>query len=191
MHSVDITEQEVGQAEPPSSGVNAIRLQLALRGSQVEEVVGPLDVLITEFKAMITLQPAQVVNDVPGLRNLVLGPPRRRSDTRQAVDLDRRQSTGARSIGNSRQANQSLGLGTTESYADGIAVGVITVEAKTCIVDQGVRKSACPTQGEGLGVDAILCCEVAAADYAVAGPRGILTAQMTIAIAAKQAIRFV
>ena len=67
MYAVHITEQEIRQAKLPSTRVNSIRLQFALWGSQIEEVVGPPDVLIPKFEAMTALQPAQIFNDVPSL----------------------------------------------------------------------------------------------------------------------------
>ena len=80
VHAVDIAEQEIRQAECSASGVDSVRLQLALWCTQVEEVVCTLEILVAEFEAMAALQPAQVLNNVPGLRNLVLRSPRRGSD---------------------------------------------------------------------------------------------------------------
>src|SRR4029077_14202620 len=76
-------------------------------------------------------------------------------------------------------------------YSDGIAVGVITTESESRIVNQCARERARPAQRERLCVDAIFRREVPAADYTVAGPRGILTAQMPIAVAAKETIGLV
>jgi hypothetical protein len=126
--AVHVTEQEVRQAEGPACSVDTVCLQLALRSPQVEKVVGPLEELIAEFEAMTAFQPAQILNNIPGLRNLVLRPPRRRSDSRQAIDFDRGQSSRTRSVRDPRQPDKTLGLRLTKSYPNRVAVGVIAVE---------------------------------------------------------------
>ena len=89
MHAVDIAKEEVRQAKISAGGVNTVGLDFALRGTDVQEVVRTLEILIPELEAVARFQPAQALDDIPGLRNLVLGTPGRGSDTSQSVDFDR------------------------------------------------------------------------------------------------------
>src|SRR6266403_2226980 len=141
VHAVHISEQEIRHAESSTSGINPVGLQLPLGRPKIKKVVGALEKLIAELKAMASLQPTKVINDVPGLRNLILRTPRRRSDARKAVDFDRGQSTGARSVRDSSQADKRAGLGRAKSYDNGITMSVITAESEPRIVDQRVRQS--------------------------------------------------
>ena len=66
------------------------RRDLSLRRLDIEEVVAIVAVLVTEFQAVVPFQPAQRIEQLPDLRNLKLRPPRRRTEPRQAADIDRR-----------------------------------------------------------------------------------------------------
>ena len=70
-------------------GVNAVDLQLTLGRTNVHEIVSAPQVLVSEFEAVTALEPAEVLDQIPGLRNLRLGPPGRGPESCESGDLDR------------------------------------------------------------------------------------------------------
>src|ERR1700751_5549682 len=101
MKAVHIAEQVIWKSEISAGGVDAIDLQFTLRRSKVQEVIGSLQELIAELETMTTLEPAQVFDEVPGLCDLVLRPPRRGADAGEPIDLDGRQAGSAGVVRNS------------------------------------------------------------------------------------------
>src|SRR5438046_3544706 len=73
--SVYVAEQEVRDSERPARRVHSVDLQFTLRSADVHEVVAAPQVLIPKLEAVAALQPAQVVDQVPRLRNLILRTP--------------------------------------------------------------------------------------------------------------------
>ncbi len=89
MHPIHVAKKIIRQTECSTGGIDSVRLYFTLGGSDVQEIVGPSQILVAEFEAVVTLEPAHVIDEVPSLGNLVLRPPRRRADAREAIDFDR------------------------------------------------------------------------------------------------------
>src|SRR5207302_8040891 len=94
-----------------------------------------------------------------------------------------------RAIGNSREPDEALGLGSSESNAHWIAVSIIAVKTKSQVVHLAAGQRVGPSEGYLLRVNPIGRCKVAAAYDAIAGPRWILSASMAITVGPEQTIR--
>ena len=100
-HDIRVSQQQIGQADIETAGDRSVLDQKALGSFDIQEIVGPPQILIPEFETMIAFQPVQVLNQVPGLGNLVLRPPGCRTYGPQAGKEERRYARGSRPIRNS------------------------------------------------------------------------------------------
>src|SRR5260370_17439252 len=85
MHPIHVAKKIIRQTECSTGGIDSVRLYFTLGGSDVQEIVGPSQILVAEFEAVVSLEPAHVIDEVPPLGNLVLRPPSRPSHSLKAI----------------------------------------------------------------------------------------------------------
>ena len=181
-----IAEEEVGKAEADVSGIDSAGRHLTLGCGEVKEIVAGVAVFIAEFEAVISLQPTQGVDELPGLRDLELRAEGRGAEAGQAGDVNGR---NAGVVGAGRDAGESVigGEGLAAFEADHAAVGVVAAEAGAELVEGGGADDVGPGEGDGLAADDVLGGEVAVACDGVAGPGRVLAVDLEVAEAAENA----
>src|SRR5260370_34286438 len=88
MHPIHVAKKIIRQTECSTGGIDPVRLYFTLGGSDVQEIVGPSQILVAEFAAVATLEPTHVIDKVPRLGKLVLRPPSRRAHARDVIAFD-------------------------------------------------------------------------------------------------------